>query len=522
MRSQRFLFVVLVLVLGLVGCRKPRTFVLSKEQQKQIQGALLEAVPAVEHPVGALFDGGVKLVGVDLERDTVKAGQRLKVTWIWEVVGEIPPGQWMIFVHFENPGKKRTTHDHQAVGELHPVKNWKKGDVIRDVQTIDVAKGFPGGAADLYVGLFDEGAWRDRRENIRMKVTNDSEPTVHVDKEGRLRAATVKIAGEGAGTDRASHTRARNHRVYRAASAPTMDGRLDEVLWRGARPTAPFVQPHGQVLSPKWMTQARLLWDDDALYVGISGRDDDVTNTNLTHDSTLWEQDVFEVYLDPGSDGENYVELQVSPAGVTFDAVFAKHRRPKWQEAAKAELAGLEAFAAVEGTVNDSSGEPDSRWSVEVKIPWASLPGMDGPPTAGDELAANFYRIDGKTDARAGFMGAWSPAGGDFHNTSGFGKLRFLAAAPPPRPASRRPTLPGAGAAAAAKAASQSGLLSRPLRGIAAPTAAPGKPTKSGSRPASARPIPRLTPSVQRALRSGALRPSKGPAIPVAPTGKKP
>ncbi len=524
MGSRRAWMVSLVVVLAaclvMVGCRKPRKFVLTKEQQQQIQEALLEKVPEVEHPVGALFDGGVRLVGVDLEKDAVKPGQRLKVTWVWEVVEDLPPGDWMIFVHFEHPGKKRTTHDHQAVGELHPVNKWKKGDVIRDEQTLDVAKDFPGGPARLYVGLFDEGAWRDRRENIRMKVTNGSEPTVNLDKEGRLHAATVKIDGKPGRTSAATHTKARSHRVYRAASSPVIDGKLDEVLWRSARPTAPFVQPHGQVLSPKWTTQGRLLWDDQNLYVGLSGRDDDVTNTNTTHDSTLWEQDVFEVYLDPGSDGKEYIELQVTPTGAVFDALFVTHRKPRWQDAAKYEITGLEAKAFAEGTVNDASGAPDKKWSVEIKIPWASLPGMSGPPKAGDEMAANLYRIDLKTSSRAGFMGAWSPAGGDFHNTTGFGKLTFLASSTPPRPV-QRPVPPGA-APKAVPAKGERPLVRGKKLAPRVPKAVPAARPGSESKPSEQRPIPRLAPSVQKALRSGALKNTRRRAAPAPKAPVKP
>lgn len=501
---------VLVVCLVMVGCRKPRKFVLTKEQQKQIQSALLDTVPEVEHPVGALFDGGVKLVGVDLQKDIVGPGQRLKVTWVWEVVEDLPPGDWMIFVHFENPGKKRTTHDHQAVGELHPLNKWKKGDIIRDEQTLEVAQDFPAGPARLYVGIFDEGAWRDRRENIRMKVTNDSEPTVKIDKEGRLHATTVKIDGKVSPTSAATHTKGRNHRVYRTTSSPVIDGKLDDVMWRSARPTSPFVQPHGQVLSPKWTTQGRLLWDDENLYVGLSGRDDDVTNTNTTRDSTLWEQDVFEVYLDPGSDGKNYIELQVSPTGTIFDALFVTHRKPRWQDAAKFQLEGLEAKVFIHGTVNDSTGEPDKKWSAEVKIPWRSLPGMEGPPKAGDEMAANLYRIDMKTAARPGFMGAWSPAGGDFHNTTGFGKLTFLASSTPPRPAARR-------AMPRTMKSSPTGVIRPLVRGKKIVPVSP-KGELSGSPSAAPkstrRPIPRLSPTVQKALRAGALKKQGRPVAP--------
>ena len=37
-------------------------------------------------------------------------------------------GDWKVFVHFESPGRRRTVHDHQPVGELYAMKKWKKGE----------------------------------------------------------------------------------------------------------------------------------------------------------------------------------------------------------------------------------------------------------------------------------------------------------------------------------------------------------------------------------------------------------
>ncbi len=460
-----------VLASGPTGCRKPIERVLTKEQREQIQEALLSApgpdgasravVVEPQLPAGVILDGGedgrIELLGIDLDAKEAKAGGTFYVTWYWKAHTDLK-GAWKVFVHLDMKGKKRTVHDHQPVGELMPLSDLRAGDVIKDVQRIQVDDGFPSGTAKLYVGLFDEEAWSQRKENRRMQVVNRDSVEVPVDKEGRVAAGSLKIigkpkTGKGKGTGKGKSKgeaegkddkRPRRYVVHKAPVAPTVDGRMDEAAWKRAASTGSFVSPHGKTLGGARVTMARLLWTDDALYVGMTCKDSDIYNDQEGRDATLWEQDVVEVYLDPGSDGKDYLELQVSPTGEIFDAWFSSHRKPHWKESsARFDIKGLEAEVFVQGTVNAREDEvADKQWSVEIAIPWSDLPGA-GPeakaPKAGTRWAANLYRIDGGSPGNRGFHGAWAPAGGDFHNTKEFGTLVFDAKpmavklqAPPP------------------------------------------------------------------------------------------
>ena len=240
------------------------------------------------------------------------------------------------------------------------------------------------------------------------------------------------------------------------------------------------------------------MWDDTYLYIAASCRDDDIYNDKTGRDAALWEQDVVEVYLDPGKDGKDYIEIQVSPAEQLFDAVFATHRNPKWQEAAKAlDIKGMVAKVDVDGTLNQRAAvEDDRRWTVEMKIPWSELPGVTGPPADGAVWSGNFYRIDVKNPKRAGFMGAWSPAGGDFHNTKGFGSLLFKNSQPP---SLKRGPAVGPGAELGGPKAGKQGLvpqLKSPTTKVAAPT------------------------GLKLAPKGKVLQLPAGPAAPSKPTGK--
>ena len=418
------------------GCNKPRRFTKTKEQNEQIQHAILQRddpLLAKMQKIGADFDGRLKLLGAVVDKKSAKAGDILNIDWIWECVKPVEGSGWKIFVHFESPGKSRSTHDHQGVGELYAVKDWKAGQIIKDSQRITVQKDFPGGPAHFYVGLFDADAWTNNRENKRLPILNADELKISAGEksDSRIKALTIAIDGPKAGAARpgVGDTKPRRYVARQAAVAPVIDGNLDDAAWKQTRPSEAFVSPSGERLQPNQLTQARVIWDAQNLYVAMSGVDDDIYNDQSGRDATLWKQDAMEIYLDPGADGKDYVEIQISPTGEIFDAHFTARRTPKWEDAAKALTINMTAKVAAEGSVNArGDGVTDKRWSIEVAIPWADLPGISGPPRAGETWGLNFYRIDVKSPTRAGWMSAWAPAGGDFHNTDAFGKVSFVAA----------------------------------------------------------------------------------------------
>jgi hypothetical protein len=53
-------------------------------------------------------------------------------------------------------------------------------------------------------------------------------------------------------------------------TAPTIDGRLDEAVWRSAPVATDFVQQRPDPGAPATeRTEARVLYDDDAVYIGM-------------------------------------------------------------------------------------------------------------------------------------------------------------------------------------------------------------------------------------------------------------
>jgi len=401
------LVAVALVALGTAGCERERPVVLTPEQERTIRDHLLKQRPKPAHAVDAEYGGKVRLLGYDLQPATLSPGKAFSVTWYWESLGGVDR-DWMIFVHLDaSAGKNRHNLDHHAVKGLYAAQRWKSGDLIRDVQRSRLPGDFPGGEARFWVGLW--------QAEDRLPVSNG----VKTDGGDRVLAGTVPVAG-------GKPPPLPSLEVPRAGGAIRPDGRLDETDWKRAARTGPLGRPSGRG-KPKAQTEARLLWDDTHLYVAFECRDEDVWSTLTERDANLWEQEVVEVFLDPDGDGKTYAELQVSPAGVLFDASFERHR----SDLAKARLwdSGAGHGVQVDGTLN-AREDRDRAWTAELAIPWAKLPAVPHlPPRPGDELRANLFRLDrqkgGGQDAAA-----WSaPVRSDFHALDRFGRLKLAGAA---------------------------------------------------------------------------------------------
>lgn len=429
----RLVMVVLVgLSLAASGCRGPRKRALTKEQERRVAAAMLSERPTPQVPIGALFDGKLRLIGLDVDDAEVRPGDTVTITWYWESVAEAP-GAWKLFVHLEGPGR-REPFDHDPVGELLPIKNLKPGQIIKDVQQIRVSSEFPTGVAKVWTGIFDAEALSNRKQDVRMAITNAAELQVPHDQSQRVLALELKVSktasakkpDEDAKPPRrpAADRRPRRYSAYRAPGPIIVDGRLDDPGWQGIARLTDFVVPQdGAALSAARRPDARITFDDEFLYVAFYNPDPDIRSEYEGRDSELWKADVVEIYLDPGSDGRDYLELQVAPTGEIFDARFSSWRDPPWEEAAPAFTIDMNAKVSIDGTLNDDGR--DRSWTVEVAIPFAQIPGAGKVPDNGTSWSVNLYRLDQR------FHAAWAPVGSDYHKLSDFGRVTFVASAPP-------------------------------------------------------------------------------------------
>jgi hypothetical protein len=143
----------------------------------------------------------------------------------------------------------------------------------------------------------------------------------------------------------------------------TLDGALDEPVWRDAEPATGFVQaePHeGQPASEA--TEVRLAFDRDALYVAVrcaDGTPGGLIVNDIRKDFAAGEQDTFEIILDTFADRRNGFVFVVNPAGAKSDTQIANEGRDvntSW-----------DAVWTVATRV-DADG-----WTAELRIPFKTL-----------------------------------------------------------------------------------------------------------------------------------------------------
>jgi hypothetical protein len=224
--------------------------------------------------------------------------------------------------------------------------------------------------------------------------------------------ALATVAGAAVTVTRAAERSATpwNPRWYqapRAATAPVIDGRLDDLAWQAVPPTADFVDIEGvaRPVAPRFATRARITWDDRALYVAAELEEPHVWATLTRRDTVIFWDNDFEVFLDPDGDHHLYGELEINALGTEWDLLLVRPYRDGGPAIDGWDIAGLETAVHVDGTLNDAS-DVDRGWTVEIALPWDALAeiagGMACPPEPGDTWRLNLSRVQWEHDLVGG------------------------------------------------------------------------------------------------------------------------
>jgi hypothetical protein len=231
---------------------------------------------------------------------------------------------------------------------------------------------------------------------------------------------------------------------YRAPSPITIDGKLTDPAWEAAPWTDAFVDIEGDKRpKPRYRTRVKMLWDDEALYIAAELEEPHVWATLTEHDSVIFNDNDFEVFLSHTGDNHLYCELEMNARNTTWDLLLTKPYKDLGKPLTAWEILGLKTAVHVNGTLNDPS-DKDIGWTLEIKWPWKGLKEMAElvcPPKHGDKWRINFSRVEWDTEIvdgkyrklpkRPEHNWVWSPQGViDMHRPERWGYLQFSTAKP--------------------------------------------------------------------------------------------
>lgn len=208
---------------------------------------------------------------------------------------------------------------------------------------------------------------------------------------------------------------------HRAATPIVIDGILDDPAWFQAVAVSLVQAASGH--APRQATTARLLWDDNYLYIGFHCEDTRIFASMRERGMHLWEEEVVEVFLDDDNDDYSYAEFEVNPLNTILELYIMK-RGDVWKQLWDWQSPNMRTAVMVDGDPTDPDST-DRSWTVEIALPWedfCTAPHL--PPQVGDLWRMNLYRIDRSSDGDE--YSAWSAPGRNaFHTPERFGWLQF-------------------------------------------------------------------------------------------------
>jgi Carbohydrate family 9 binding domain-like len=237
----------------------------------------------------------------------------------------------------------------------------------------------------------------------------------------------------------------RKYVSYRVPAPITVDGRLDERAWASAAWTDVFIDIEGDRRpQPRFRTRAKMLWDDEYFYVAAELEEPDLWGTLKVRDSVIFQDNDFELFIDPDGDTHAYYELEVNALGTAWDLMLVKPYRDGGPALNGWDIAGLRVGVDMRGTINHP-GDRDDGWTVEVAMPWKILREAareHRKPEAGDQWRINFSRVEWQVDDANGRYArrlepgttaplpennwVWSPQGAiDMHMPERWGYVQF-------------------------------------------------------------------------------------------------
>ena len=189
---------------------------------------------------------------------------------------------------------------------------------------------------------------------------------------------------------------------YKTNERITLDGKLNEPSWSKSKWTDDFVDIEGPVKpAPRFRTRAKMLWDDNYLYIAAQIDEPDIWATLRQRDTVIFYDNDFEIFIDPDGDTHRYSEFEMNALNTVWDLLLIEpYRDTKGAAVNGFDIHGLKTAVSINGTLN-KPGDKDKNWTVELAFPFKAMgeiAEINVPPKDGDQWRLNFSRVEWKTE----------------------------------------------------------------------------------------------------------------------------
>ena len=220
----------------------------------------------------------------------------------------------------------------------------------------------------------------------------------------------------------------KSYDCFHTATAIKIDGKLDDPAWKKTGWTTNFVDiESASKPQPRFRTRVKMLWDDQYLYIAAELEEPDVKATLTQHDSVIFHDNDFEVFIKPLPDTESYYEFEMNALNTGWDLYLDKPYNNHGKADNSWDIPGLKTAVAIQGTLNNSNYK-DHGWTLEIAYPWQAFQSRQQvpQPRAGTVWRINFSRVEWKTGQPREDNWVWSPQGViNMHVPEQWGYLNF-------------------------------------------------------------------------------------------------
>lgn len=200
-----------------------------------------------------------------------------------------------------------------------------------------------------------------------------------------------------------------------------VDGKDNDKAWSKAPWTEMFTDiVSGDQNRSSNITRCKLLWNDQFLYLYAQLQERDIRASIKRHDQSVYQENAFEMFIDPDGDTHNYFEFQINALGTTCDLFLPKPYRNEGSPLRSWDMKGLKKAIDINGTLN-KPGDTDKYWSIELAVPFNDVVMKNiSYPKTGTVWRMNFSRVEWIADTINGkyirrrnseHYTVWSPQG---------------------------------------------------------------------------------------------------------------